>query len=86
MASIRLKMNNRAFAELRNSAEVGADLNRRGRRIQSAAGDGFELREARPGTKGGAPRNRVSVGTTTFASRRRQARDNVLQRALGAGR
>lgn len=86
MASIRLKIRNKGFAELRNSAGVLGDLNRRARRVRESAGEGFEVRPARPGTEGKRPRGRASVGTTNFKSRRAQSKDNILQRALNAGR
>lgn len=86
MASIRLKMSNKGFAELRNSMGVLGDLNRRARRIRDAAGEGFEARPARAGTEGKNPRGRASVGTTDIASRRAQSKNNILQRAMNAGR
>ena len=86
MAKSRLKLNQKEFARLRNLPEVMAELNRRARKIADAAGEGFEARDARPGTKGRSPRARASVGTTDYKSRRRQSKENVLQRALNAGR
>lgn len=85
-SKIKLKLSKRGFAALRNSAEVRAELDRRASRIAHAAGEGFTRRQAQPGTKGRNPRARASVGTNTAESRRRQSRDNVLQRALNAGR
>lgn len=82
----KIVLNSKGFAQLLNSPEVMADLNKRGRRIRDAAGEGFELREAKRGTKGRSPRARASVGTTDAKSRRRQSKENVLQRALNAGR
>ncbi|MCQ9367340.1 hypothetical protein NQ036_03645 [Brevibacterium sp. 91QC2O2] len=86
MAKGKIKLNTKAFAQLRNSAEVMADLNRRARKISNAAGEGFEAHDAQPGTKGRNPRARASVGTDSLKGRRRQAQDNVLQKALNAGR
>lgn len=86
MAKMRVKWNLREWAKLRNSAEVRADLDRRASAIAAAAGEGFTRRQAQPGTKGRSPRARASVGTTDVKSRRKQSQDNVLQRALGAGR
>lgn len=86
MAKPRIKLNNKGFAELRNSKEVRAELDRIANRVANAAGDGFEARPASPGTKSNRSRARASVGTTNYASRRRQSRDGVLQRALDAGR
>lgn len=83
---VKVKLNNKGFAELRNSPEVQADLTARARRIQAAAGDGFEARDASPGTKGARPRARASVGTASIKGNMRQGRDPVLQNALDAGR
>lgn len=86
MASVRLVMNKKGFAELRNSEEVLMDLNRRAERIERAAGPGFEATPAYAGTRGSRPRGRASVGTTDRQSRREQSKDNILQRAMNAGR
>src|SRR5690625_7854626 len=63
-----------------------ADLDARASRIAHAAGPGFTLRQARKGTAGPRPRARESVGTTDDKSRRKQAEENVHQRALNADR
>ena len=83
---VKWKPSKKGFAELRNSPVVRAELDRRASRIADAAGKGFTRRQAQPGTKGRAPRARASVGTSTAASRRRQSKDNVLQKAINAGR
>lgn len=67
---------------LRNSPEVLADLDQRASKIAAAAGEGFTRRQAQTGKA----RGRASVGATTAEARLRQSRDNVLQRALNAGR
>lgn len=85
-AKVRVKWNLRNWTKLRNSPEVRADLDARASKIAHAAGEGFTRREARPGSKGRRPRARASVGTNSWESMRRQANDNVLQRALNAGR
>ena len=85
-AKTKLKLNKKGFAALRNSAEVRADLDARASRIAHEAGKGFTRRAARVGTKGREPRARASVGTNSWASRVRQSRENVLQKALNAGR
>lgn len=86
MAKVKLKLHNKGFTALRNSPEVRGELDRRASKVAHAAGEGFTRRQAQPGTSGRRPRARASVGTTDYESRKRQARDNVLQRALNAGR
>ncbi len=83
---VKLKLNQKGFTALRNSAEVRADLDRRASLIAHEAGKGFTRRQAQPGTRGRRPRARASVGTNSWASMLRQSRDNVLQKALNAGR
>lgn len=83
---MQVKLNRQGFAELRNSPGVMDDLTDRAYRIGDAAGDGFDVREAVPGTSGRAPRARASVGTTDFDSIRRQAYHHILESALDAGR
>lgn len=86
MAKMRVKWNMKAWTALRNAPGVMADLDARASRIAHAAGPGFTRRQARKGTAGRRPRARASVGTTDYKSRRKQADENVLQRALNAGR
>ena len=78
---MRLKLNNKGFRELRNHPNVIADLERRANRIADAAGEGFEARAME-----GRNRGRASVFTADFYGRRKQSKENVLQRALNAGR
>lgn len=85
----KYKLNYKGFAELRNSPAVRADLARRAEKIAAAAGPGFVANKpefSQPGSKGPRPRGRSSVGTGDYRSRRAQAKGNVLQRALNAGR
>lgn len=77
----RIKLNNKGFRELRKDPNVKADLMRRARKVAEAAGDGFGASES-PGKN----RARATVGTRSYKGRKRQARDNVLQRALNAGK
>lgn len=83
---MRIKWNLKGFRDLRNAPGVLADLDRRANKIAEAAGEGFEARPAKPGTRGSAPRGRASVGTYTFEGNRRQAKSNVLENAIWAGR
>ena len=77
----KLVLNKKAFVELMKSGEMQRDLIRRSRKVKAAAGEGFE-----ESVFVGKRRARASVITATFAARRRQSRDNALQRALSAGR
>lgn len=85
-SKVRIKWHLKNWSALRNSAEVRGELDRRASKIAHAAGPGFTRRQAQPGTKGRNRRARASVGTTDYESRKRQSEDNVLQRALNAGR
>lgn len=79
---VRVKWHIKNWRALRNSAEVRGDLDQRASRIAHAAGDGFTRRQAKVGKN----RARASVGTNSWESMKRQSEDNVLQRALNAGR
>lgn len=79
--SKKLKLNNAGFRALRLEPGVKQDLWNRGKRIAEAAGDGFEAHES-PSKN----RARVTVGTRSHKARRKQAKENVLQRALTSGR
>jgi len=80
--AIRVKYHIRNWKALRNSPEVRAELDARASRVAHAAGEGFTRRQAEAGKK----RARASVGTNSWAAMRRQSEENVLQRALNAGR
>lgn len=81
MAKSRVKLNNKGFRALRTEPGVKRDLMKRAQRVADAAGDGFEAHES-PSKN----RARATVGTRSYKARRRQAKDNVLQRSLSAGR
>ena len=70
------------FREIRLLPAVQADVLRRAQRMAAKCGDGFV---AAPTV---SPRNRAraAVFTTTGASARRAARDNVLTRNIDAAR
>lgn len=77
----RLKFNLKGFRQIRTSAKVEADLDRRARRIANAAGDGFAVED--PDTTNRA--RRVVVPNTAEAAN--ESRDpRVLLRAMEAGR
>ena len=77
----KLALNKNQFVELMKSGPMKRDLLRRAKRVKESAGDGFE-----ESVYDGKNRARASVITGTFAARRKQSKDNVLQRALNAGR
>lgn len=79
--SRKIKLKYAGFRELRTLPAMKRDLMKRARRVAEAAGDGFEAHES-PSKN----RARATVGTRTTKARRRQAKDNVLQRALNAGK
>lgn len=81
MAKARIKLNNKGFKALRTAPGVKQDLNNRAKRVADAAGPGFEAHEAV-----GRNRARAVVGAYSNTAKRRQSKDNVLQRALSAGR
>lgn len=78
---MRLKFNRRAFREILHSPGVGADLSARTGRVAAAAGPGFV-----GDVVAGKSRLRGGVVTATAAAARASARDNVLVKALDAGR
>lgn len=80
--NMRVKWHLKNWKALRNSPEVRADLDSRASRIAATAGEGFTRRQAKVGKN----RARASVGTNSWASMKAQSEDNVLQRALNAGR
>lgn len=75
------KWNKNLQSSILKSAEVAADIRRRGERVGAAAGPGFVV-----DFRVGKNRARASVGTTDIVSRRRNAKNNTLIRALEAGR
>lgn len=77
----KIKLNEQGFRELRKAARVRKDLMRRAEKVAEAAGDGFEAK-ASPSKN----RARAVVVATTHKARRKQSKENVLQRALNAGR
>jgi len=81
MAKIRIELNRDGVRQLLQSPEVLGDLKRRAQRIAVVAGPGFEVRAGN-----GPNRARASVGTTDHASRRAEAENRALTRAIDAGR
>ena len=73
--------NRRAAAEILKSPGVLADVRGRAERVAAAAGPGFEA-----SSMVGRNRARASVRADTFSARVRNSRENILIRALEAGR
>lgn len=78
---VRVALNGSEVRRLLKSAEVSAELLRRGERIAAAAGPGFVTRESV-----GPNRVRVAVVASTPAAQRAEARDGALSRSVDAGR
>lgn len=79
--TVRVVLHNDGFDQLRRSSGVVDDLKQRAGRVQGAAGDGFAIED-----NSGAKRSRITVITDSYAAKRRQARDAVLERAIDAAR
>lgn len=80
---IRVKMNSKGARAILRSAEVQADLERRGRAIAAAAGGEPDFVVE---SQVGANRVRTSVRTATQEGRAAEAERRALTRALDAGR
>lgn len=81
MAKVRIKLTRNGPRQLRKSAGVQADLQRRAQRIAARAGAGMET-----SSMVGANRARASVITATYEAMRNQATNRALTRAIDAGR
>ena len=73
--------NRKAAGEILKSPAVLADVRARAERVADAAGPGFEA-----SSMVGRNRARASVRADTFSARVRNSRQNILIRALEAGR
>lgn len=78
---MQTQWNRKAAAEILKSPAVLADVRARAERVRSAAGPGFEA-----SSMVGRNRARASVRADTFSARVRNSRQNILLRALEAGR
>lgn len=78
--SVRFKPNKRAAEAILKGSEVQALLARKAAEVASRAGEGFTS-----GVRVGKDRARAYVLPETYKARRRQARDHVLERAVGRG-
>ena len=78
--SIKFKLNSSAVEALMKSQEMQTMLAGKAAGIAARAGDGFTS-----GVRVGEDRARAYVLPETYKARRRQARDHVLERAIGRG-
>lgn len=78
--SVRFKPNKRTAEAILKGPEVQALLARKAAAVASRAGEGFTS-----GVRVGKDRARAYVLPETYKARKRQARDHVLERAVGRG-
>ena len=90
---VRVKLDENGMGQMLAGSEVRAMVRASGDRIAASAGPGFEADTWISPTRGTSRKGnsnppRVVSGVTaeTWSARRRQSRDNVLQRARDAGR
>ena len=90
---VRVKLDENGMGQMLAGSEVRAMVRASGDRIAASAGPGFEADTWVSPTRGTSRKGnsnppRVVSGVTaeTWSARRRQSRDNVLQRARDAGR
>lgn len=78
--SVKFKPNKRTAGAILKGSEVQALLARKAAEVASRAGEGFTS-----GVRVGKDRARAYVLPETYKARKRQARDHVLERAVGRG-
>ena len=78
--SVKFKPNKRTAEAILKGPEVQALLARKAAEVAARAGEGFTS-----GVRVGKDRARAYVLPETYKARRRQARDHVLERAVGRG-
>ena len=81
MASVQLKLNGKGIQDLLKAPGVQADLERRGRAVAAAAGEGHEVT-----ARVGKTRARVSVRTATPEAMVAEATDRTLSADIDAAR
>lgn len=81
MAKVKVVVNPKAVRDILRGREMQADLERRARRISTAAGPGHRVE-----SNVGRNRARAVVITETYEAMRREATRRSLSRALDAGR
>lgn len=82
MANVRVEMNLQGVNEVMRSSGVEADLRARAERIARRAGEGFGVESNKPHRWVA----RAWAQTESRVAERAEARDNVLTRAIDAGR
>ena len=80
MSSVKFKPNKRTAEAILKGPEVQALLARKAAAVASRAGEGFTS-----GVRVGKDRARAYVLPETYQARKRQAREHVLERAVGRG-
>ena len=78
--SVKFKPNKQTAEAILKGSEVQALLARKAAEVASRAGEGFTS-----GVRVGKDRARAYVLPETYKARKRQARDHVLERAVGRG-
>lgn len=78
--SVKFKPNKRAAEAILKGSEVQALLARKSAEVASRAGEGFTS-----GVRVGKDRARAYVLPETYKARKNQARNHVLERAVGRG-
>nr|DAK98272.1 MAG TPA: type I neck protein [Caudoviricetes sp.] len=78
--SVKFRPNKRAAEAILKGSEVQALLARKAAEVAARAGEGFTS-----GVRVGKDRARAYVLPETYKARKRQARDHVLERAVGRG-
>lgn len=78
--NVKFKPNKRTAEAILKGPEVQALLARKAAEVASRAGEGFTS-----GVRVGKDRARAYVLPETYKARKRQARDHVLERAVGRG-
>lgn len=81
MAKVTVKLNRSAVRDLLRSSEVQAELERRARQIELAAGPGHRVESTV-----GKTRARAAVITDTYEAKHSEATSRTLTRAIDAGR
>lgn len=78
--SVKFKPNKRTAEAILKGPEVQALLARKAAEVASRAGEGFTS-----GVRAGKDRARAYVLPETYKARKNQARNHVLERAVGRG-
>lgn len=81
-----IQYNRAALESILKSPGVLADVRSRAERVRDAAGPGFEISSMIGAGRSAAGRARASVRAESFSARVRNSRENILLRALEAGR